>query len=163
MMQTITVYHGNDCDFQVIDLSRSKNRRDFGIGFYTTTIAAQAESWARSKRVRGGGKNAYVYVYTFAPSNSLRVRRFNGLSREWLEMVKENRSKGGVQHDFDVVIGPVADDDTMLTVSRFIQGIYTVEEALSRLAFSRANDQVSFHTPLALACLHFERRYGLDA
>ncbi len=163
MIQTITVYHGSDCDFRAIDLLRSKNRRDFGVGFYTTTIAAQAESWARSKRVRSAGKSAYVYVYTFAPSSSLRVRRFDGLSREWLEMVKENRSKGGLQHDYDVVIGPVADDDTMLTVSRFIQGVYTVEEALRRLAFSRTNDQVSFHTPAALACLNFERRYSLDA
>ena len=161
MITPLTLYHGSDCLFDAIDLSRSKNRRDFGKGFYTTTIAAQAESWARSKRLRGGA-GAYVYVYAFTPSDSLRMRRFDGLSYEWLEMVKDNRTKGGLQHNFDVVIGPVADDDTMLTVSRYIHGVYTASEALKRLEYAKANDQLSFHTTEALACLHFQRRYALD-
>ena len=31
------------------------------------------------------------------------------------DLIKENRSKGGLQHKYDVVIGPVADDNTMET------------------------------------------------
>lgn len=37
-------------------------------------------------------------------------------SKEWLEFIKENRNKGGLSHEYDVVIGPVADDNTMETV-----------------------------------------------
>ncbi|WP_370514648.1 DUF3990 domain-containing protein [Adlercreutzia sp. ZJ138] len=33
-----------------MDLNASKDKRDFGRGFYTTTISAQAESWAHNMR-----------------------------------------------------------------------------------------------------------------
>ena len=37
------LYHGTNIRFDNIDLSRSKDKRDFGKGFYTTTIFEQAE------------------------------------------------------------------------------------------------------------------------
>ena len=33
-MKKIIVYHGTAFDFENIDLSKSKNKRDFGKGFY---------------------------------------------------------------------------------------------------------------------------------
>lgn len=158
-MKKLTVYHGTDCLFQEIDLRKSLGRRDFGIGFYTTTIAAQAESWARSKKIRNGSKAAYVYVYEAEIPDRLSVHKYEGLTEEWLRMVRDNRKHGGVQHDYDIMIGPVANDDTMVTVNRYVQGIYTAEEAIRRLQFSRANDQVTFHTKRAVECLKLVRRY----
>ena len=52
----------------------------------------------------------------FEENPVLNVKRFDALSEEWLEFIKENRSKGGLQHKYDVIIGPVADDNTMETV-----------------------------------------------
>lgn len=34
------------------------------------------------------------------------------------------REKGGVPHDYDVVIGPTADDDTMLCLKAYWDGLY---------------------------------------
>lgn len=34
----MTLYHGTCCKFSQIDFSKSKDKRDFGKGFYTTTI-----------------------------------------------------------------------------------------------------------------------------
>lgn len=158
-MTKLTVYHGTDCIFKDIDLHKSIGGRDFGRGFYTTTIAAQAESWARSKKIRNKSKSAYVYVYEAEIPDGLSVHKYEGLTTEWLEMVRDNRKNGGIQHDYDVMIGPVANDDTMVTVNRFVQGIYTAEEAISRLRFSKANDQVTFHTEQAVKCLKLVRRY----
>lgn len=158
----ITLYHGTDCLFETVKIEKSANYRDFGIGFYTTTIAAQAESWARSKKLRNGSQAAYVYVYTIELTDDLNIKKFDGLSEEWLEMIKTNRRYGGVQHTFDVVIGPVANDDTRVTVARYMQGVYTVEEALRRLAYSKANDQVTFHTLRAVQRLQFARRYTVE-
>lgn len=158
-MIKMTVYHGTDCIFQDIDLHKSIGGRDFCIGFYTTTIAAQAESWARSKKIRNKSKFAYVYVYEAEIPDDLSVHKYEGLTTEWLEMVRDNRKNGGIQHDYDIMIGPVANDDTMVTVNRFVQGIYTAEEAISRLRFSKANDQVTFHTEQAVKCLKLVRRY----
>lgn len=158
----ITLYHGTDCLFGEVDIEKSANYRDFGKGFYTTTIAAQAESWARSKKLRNGSQTAYVYVYTIESIDNLNVRKFEGLSKEWLEMIRLNRRCGGVQHAFDVVMGPVANDDTRVTVARYMQGVYTAEEAIRRLAYSKANDQVTFHTLQAVQRLHFVRRYTVE-
>ena len=83
---------------------------------------------------------------------------FPALDKEWLEFIKENRTKGGIQHNYDVVIGPVADDNTMETVQLYLSGIFSAEEAVERLRFNKVNNQVSFHTSLALEHLTFESR-----
>ena len=75
-----------------------------------------------------------------------------------MEFIKENRSRGGLQHDYDVVIGPVADDNTMETVQLYIAGILHAEEAVNRLRCNKVNNQVSFHTQKALEYLRFVGR-----
>ena len=94
----------------------------------------------------------------FEENRVLNVKRFDALSEEWLEFIKENRSKGGLQHNYDVVIGPVADDNTMETVQLYLAGILTVNEAVERLKYNQVNNQVSFHTEKALRSLQFIRR-----
>jgi hypothetical protein len=41
----IRLFHGSNMEFSVVDLLKSKDKRDFGRGFYTTTIKKQAEEW----------------------------------------------------------------------------------------------------------------------
>ena len=100
----------------------------------------------------------YVYQYIFHPSNSLNIKHFNTLDAEWLEFIKNNRLHGGIQHNYDIVIGPVADDNTMETVQLYMSGILESHEAVDRLRYSKINNQVSFHTPRALEYLYFEYR-----
>jgi hypothetical protein len=57
------------------------------------------------------------------------------LSAEWLDMVKKNRMNGGIQHNYDIVWGPVADDNTMRTLALFVADIYDAETALRQLMF----------------------------
>jgi hypothetical protein len=153
----ITVYHGSNALFDRPDLGLGRNRRDFGSGFYTTTLRSQAEDWARSVTERFGGE-AYLYVFEFDLADDLSVQAFSGISLEWLDMVKANRMRGGVQHDFDVVIGPVANDNTVRTVSLYVAGVYDAEEAMRRLRYFKANDQVSIHTKRAMARLELKGR-----
>lgn len=161
-MKKIIVYHGTAFDFADIDLNKSKNRRDFGKGFYTTTIQAQAEAWAKNIALRNNAASAYVYVYEFTFAQELVCKLFEGLTAEWLEFIKQNRALGGVQHAYDVVMGPVADDNTMLTVNRYMNGTYTVEEALERLAYFKVNDQLCLNTERALKHIKLVRRYEVD-
>ena len=65
-------------------------------------------------------------------------------------------------HNYDVVIGPVADDNTMETVQLYISGILTADEAVERLRYNHVNNQVSFHTEKALKCLSFVRRMSYE-
>lgn len=149
----LILFHGTVSVFDEVLLGKSHNRRDFGTGFYTTLLEQQAKEWAYRLSLREKTKQYYVYQFIFQEIDALKIRRFDALNKEWLEFIKENRSKGGLQHEYDVVIGPVADDNTMETVQLYIAGILTSDEAVERLRYSKVNNQVSFHTEKALRSL----------
>lgn len=151
----LIVYHGTTYDFKSVELVKSRNRRDFGRGFYTTILKSQAIEWGYRLSLREKAKCYYLYQYIFEENEILKIKRFDSLNKEWLEFIKRNRAKGGTQHTYDIVIGPVADDNTMETVQLYISGILTAEEAVKRLRYSKVNNQVSFHTEKALAYLRF--------
>jgi hypothetical protein len=152
MEDGIKLYHGSNVLFESPSLEKSRDKRDFGMGFYTTTVKEQAEDWAKLLQARFKG-GAFVYAFELNNIAALNVKTFNGLDLEWLEFVKENRMKGGLQHKFDAVAGAVANDKTMQTITMYVDGTYTAEEALNRLRYMSPNDQVSFHTEKALASL----------
>lgn len=154
----LILFHGTTSEFDKINLEKSYNRRDFGRGFYTTLLEQQAKEWGYRLSLREKKNKYYLYQYIFTEIESLHIKRFHTLDKEWLEFIKENRSRGGLQHDYDVVIGPVADDETMETVQLYLANILSVEEAVARLRYNKVNNQVSFHTESALDCLHFVRR-----
>ena len=158
----LILYHGSDSFFEEIDLAKSQNRRDFGKGFYTTVLETQAKDWAYKQMLREGKSKNYVYKFKFEESQDLKIKHFNSLDKEWLDFIKINRSKGGIQHDFDVVVGPVADDNTMQTVQLYLLGTITSEEAVERLKFNKVNNQVSFHTENAIKHLVLINRSMYD-
>ncbi len=155
MENEIILYHGTNVKFDEVDLKHSKDKRDFGRGFYTTTIKEQAFSWAENMFIRYGGEGKYVMKFRLKLEKELNTKIFCGLSKEWLTMIKDNRLLGGIQHDYDIVIGPVADDNTIRTVSLFVAGIYNEDIAIDRLTPYEPHDQVSLHTPKALLYLEF--------
>lgn len=157
-LKELVVYHGSCYEFENIDLNKSHNRRDFGKGFYTTILRSQSKEWGYRLSLREKKKKYFVYEYLFEENSVLNVKRFDALSEEWREFIKENRSKGGLQHGYDVVIGPVADDNTMETVQLYIANILTASEAVERLRYNKVNNQVSFHTEKALQYLQLVRR-----
>lgn len=156
----LLLYHGSNVAFNEIDLSKSHNRRDFGRGFYCTVLESQAKEWAHRLYMRNFSGGEYIYQYVFRQTDNLKIKRFTALDAEWLDFIKKNRIKGGIQHTYDVVIGPVADDNTMETIQLYLSGILKSEEAVERLRYNKVNNQVSFHTPLALKHLFFENCKG---
>lgn len=155
MKNEIILYHGTNVKFDEVDLKHSKDKRDFGRGFYTTTIKEQALSWAENMFIRYGGDGKYVMKFRLKLDPELNVNIFYGLSKEWLNMIKDNRLYGGTQHDYDIVIGPVADDNTIRTVALFVAGIYSEEIAIDRLRPYEPHDQVSLHTLKSLEYLEY--------
>ena len=152
------LFHGSVHAFDRIDLHKSHNRRDFGKGFYTTLLEQQAQEWAYRLSLREYVNNYFVYQYVFEENEVLKVKRFDALNTEWLEFIKENRIKGGLHHKYDVVIGPVADDNTMETVQLYLSDVLRAEEAVDRLRYNKVNNQVSFHTERSLEYLKFVER-----
>jgi hypothetical protein len=147
------LYHGSNCDFTTVDLSKSKEKRDFGKGFYLTTLQNQAKDWAETLFDRYGGNGVFVYEFEFEIKDDLALKNFDGLTEEWLIFIKDNRIKGGLQHNFDIVQGVVVNDKTNRTLALFVEGIYTVKMALKKLRGNKLNNQISIHTQRALNCL----------
>ena len=162
METKLILYHGSNCDFDEVDISKSKDKRDFGKGFYTTTLRGQAEDWAGALFDRYKGDGKIIYEMELMLTSDLLIKNFEGLSEEWLLMVQKNRTLGGIQHKFDVVQGPVANDKTARTIALYIAGIINANETIKRLQYNQSNNQVSFHTSAALSHLKIIRKYHCE-
>jgi hypothetical protein len=77
-------------------------------------------------------------------------------------MVQKNRTLGGIQHEFDIVQGPVANDKTARTIALYIAGIINANEAIERLKYNKLNNQVSLHTSATLSHLKIIRKYHCE-
>jgi len=154
----LVLYHGSNQDFNNVDLSKSKDRRDFGKGFYTTTIKEQAQQWGFNMFNRFGGDSVFLYEFEFLPSGDLENKIFTGITDEWFDFILENRLQGGLQHNYDYIQGPVANDKTFLTITGFIDGILSRDEAMRRLQYSKSNDQLSIHTEKAISFLNLKHK-----
>jgi len=158
MEKKLILYHGSNQNFEKVNLAKSKDKRDFGRGFYTTTIREQARDWAEALFDRYKGDGIFVYEMELELTGDITIKTFEGLSEEWLLMVQKNRTLGGIQHKFDIVQGPVANDKTARTIALYIAGIINANDAIERLRTNKANNQVSLHTPAALSHLKMLRR-----
>jgi hypothetical protein len=125
----ITLYHGTTRLFDKIDLSRGKAYKDFGIGFYAMRNVEHAENLAlrnlriereRLTRVGGSADTLFAYLYTYefdaSKQDTLKYKEFVTADREWLKFVICNRMSGMREHDFDLVIGPTANDNTRTSI-----------------------------------------------
>lgn len=96
------LFHGTNRKFENVDLEKSKDKRDFGKGFYTTTIFEQAEKWAKNQLVRYGGEGSFVKEFEFQQDSSLKIKVFSEMDADWLEFVRMCRTEGGTPHDYDI-------------------------------------------------------------
>lgn len=154
----ILLYHGSVYSFNNIDLSKSQGNRDFGNGFYTTVMYKQAYDWsnALAKRFEVKPKFVYSYIYDLSFNKQLNVKEFTSTSEEWLDFILENRKSKSLIHNYDIVSGPVADDNVKLTLTLYENGELNKSEALTRLAYNKTSNQVSFHTKRAIDLLKLQ-------
>ena len=151
------LYHGSNVEVPTPELLPSVRALDFGRGFYLTSDFDQAARWARTAVLRRGEGSAAVSVYEFdeVAASSLKILRFDSPDSGWLKYVTRNRTRPSDDLDFDIVIGPVANDNTMPVLNLYFKGAYSEEEALRRLLPQRLKDQFAMKSEAALSCLKF--------
>ena len=151
------LYHGTNVDFDVIDLTKSNKYKDFGQGFYLTDIRSQAEELAAKKsRLFGGYPVIQEYEFDESLLNSaeLKVLKFDKPSTEWAEFIFKNRNRdNNFTHDYDIVIGPIANDGVAYLLGRYEEGTLTIEELSDKLDFKKLNSQYFFGTNKSLKYL----------
>ena len=160
------LYHGSTAIVELPRILETQRLLDFGKGFYTTTNREQAERWAVIKQKRlGKTAKSFVTEYEFhntlVPDKSLNIKIFEQANEEWLDFVVQNRSED-MNHIYDLVIGPVANDTLYETLTLYEAGILTKPETIARLKVHPLFDQVSFHNKKALEYLKFIQAYNVN-
>ncbi len=156
-----TLFHGGSHIIQKPEIREPNRTLDFGKGFYLTTSKEQAERWVRNRLMEHedlGFVNLYDFDYESAADN-LNIKIFEEASDEWVDFVLSNRMIEGFSHDYDVVVGPVADDRVYAQFSLFEGGIISKETLIRELKTYKLVDQYLFHTEKALPYLNYVSHY----
>ena len=153
------LYHGTNVDIETIDLSQGLRHKDFGKGFYLTPDKNTAIRMAQKKaRLFGGAATLITYeMDDISLLSDLKVKVFpEKACVEWLLFVDANRDRKNVEpiHNYDIVIGPIADDGVVLQLTNFREGIYSPEQAAEQLQDRYLDQQYYFGTERALRLLH---------
>ena len=157
----LKIYHGSTESVKYPNLDILNYKTDFGKGFYTTTDYEQAKKWSKIKKKwlennsHGMKINSYVSVYDFVEKNDLKILRFESATKEWLDFIFKNRKSNDLLHEYDIVIGPVANDNLYQVISGYEDGIYNLNETIKRLKTYTLTNQISFHTAKALKCIKY--------
>lgn len=152
------LFHGSNVSVQNPKIIDSGRFLDFGIGFYLTTDFEQAKKWAKSttERRENGVPTISVFEILEEDMNQLSILNFETASKEWLQFVAKNRKNMSVDSNYDIIIGPVANDNTMPVITLYLRGDYDEDETIKRLMPQNLKDQVVFKTEKSLEFLKFK-------
>lgn len=153
----ITLYHGSNVTVEIPKILPKLRALDFGGGFYLTSSYAQAERWAKVifKRRQEGQPIVNIYTFDDERAIAMNVLQFKDANADWLEFVVNNRKALKV-FDYDIVIGPVANDATLPVIDDYMDGRYTQEEAVRRLLPQNLTDQYAFCSEVSLGYLTYQ-------
>lgn len=159
------LFHGSNTIVKEPRVIESNRFLDFGPGFYTTTNKDQAINFAQKVVTRRKGVPT-VNIYELDENNikGFKIKRFDGPNEEWLNFVSANRNGEYQGEQYDVIVGPVADDDVYRTLDVYASGILTKEQALEALKIKKLFNQYVFTSDAVLEFLKFinaeEYQYG---
>ena len=160
------LYHGSNIVIDSINLAMCRPYKDFGKGFYLTDIREQAEKMAvRVSKIYGGSPvvNIFEIKDDFRKTEDIKVKDF-GLetTEEWAKFVMNNRSRNftnvedilcNKDNKYDIVIGPVADDNMALLFRQYENEIIDFETLLKGMIYKKTSSQYSFHTEKSIKFL----------
>lgn len=154
------LYHGSFMGIDNIDLSLSKSGKDFGKGFYLNPDYEQALLWAESRvRTLQEGKptvTSYEFNLDSALEAGLSVKIFEEYTEEWAEFVVSNRRNitNASCHSYDIVIGPIANDNVGRQIQLYMQGYWTIAQLIERIRYNaKKSTQYFFGSERALTFL----------
>jgi len=145
------VYHGGYCVIEKPEIRISKNKKDFGHGFYCTGLQSQAEKWA--KRF----DTPVVSIYEYMPPTPGGLLKFDTMTDEWLDFIVDCRN--GKPHNYAIVEGAMANDQVWNYIADFVSGVLTREQFWVLAKFKHPTHQLAFCTSAALNNLKYLKSY----
>jgi hypothetical protein len=165
------LFHGSNVEVSNVDLNKGVLKKDFGNGFYTTNSKKQAEKFAQIKAKRYSANIGYVSVFEFSENIDFKIKQFETADLNWLNFVLFNRGfteENILNDNYDIVIGPVANDAVGLVLNQLIIGTYgnplslsAKETAIKLLEPEKLYNQILFRTEKCIENLRFKEVYSI--
>ena len=159
------IYHGSNVMVEEPKILTPNRYLDFGAGFYTTTNYDQALNFAGKVTMRKKCGRSTVNIYELDESifEKVNVLNFESADEAWLDFVSDNRSGIDRTAGYDLICGPVANDDVYRTFILYSTGVYTKEQTIEALKIKKLYNQYVFTTDRALSFLTFkEGKFGKE-
>ncbi|MDR1343639.1 MAG: DUF3990 domain-containing protein [Prevotellaceae bacterium] len=152
------VFHGSDVRIDKVELAQSGAFKDFGRGFYVTTIRKHAHQRAVDVAAEHGTKpviTEFEYLERYPVTMNMHVKHFEVVSEEWVQFVimNRNRSIAHPAHTYDIVEGPIANDWITSQIKRYQKGKITIGQLIEKLTYREQTHQICFCTPESLWAL----------
>lgn len=160
------LYHGSNLVIDSINLAMCRPYKDFGKGFYLTDIAEQAKQMAeRVSKIYGGTPivNTFEIQDDFRKMSDVEIKDFGAqTTEEWAKFVMNNRNRAfedvknalcNKDNKYDIVIGPVADDNMALLFRQYENEIIDFDTLLKGMIYKKTSSQYSFHTERSIRLL----------
>jgi len=155
----MVVYHGSNVEVEKPRLIIPNRTLDYGNGFYTTMNLEQAEIFAHNVVNRNEGHGAPVVSYFEIDYDRILreflVLKFDKPDDKWLDFVCANRMAKYLGTQYDIVIGPVANDTVYRVFRLFESGDIDRKTAIKRLKITKLFNQMTFCTEKAIKELVF--------
>ena len=152
------VYHGSNVIVDKPLLIPQNRALDFGSGFYTTENKTQAITFANKVFRRRKDGERVVSVYEFDEITAFftcSLLRFDSADEAWLDFVSANRNRTYHGDLFELIYGPVANDDIFLTFQLYAGGNLSKQETIERLKIKKLYNQLVLRSERALSYLKY--------
>jgi len=162
------LYHGSNQIIRQPNLLKGRKFLDFGSGFYLSDEKNQAENRAKSAVLffEEGAPTVNVFEWAKDAVTDLNVLHFPTANIEWLDFVLANRQGISYENQYDIVIGPTANDKTILVIDQYIAGLFDnlenpKEFVIQLFQPQKLATQYLFATEESLKYIHFTDSYTL--
>jgi hypothetical protein len=158
------VFHGTNIIIEQPKIINRFKTLDFGEGFYTTENENQAKDFAvKVCQRRSPTLYPIVNCYEFNEDfNTFSILKFDAPDEKWLDFVVERRKGIALSKKYDLIIGPVANDDVFGTIILYEAGQLDKEGAIKRFKIKKLYHQIVFCNELALNRLTYIRSYRVE-
>lgn len=149
-MNIITLYHTSFDIIEKPDITIGRKNADFGQGFYMSDNLEFSKRWARSHK----DKTTYLNKYEL-DTDDLSIKIFDR-DTDWFEYIYNNRRVNDLLiNEYDVIIGPIANDTIYNTYGIISSGFLKKEEAVKLLMIGPLYKQIVIKSDKAVSKLIF--------
>jgi hypothetical protein len=162
------LYHGSNQIISQPDLSKGRHLLDFGVGFYLSSEKSQAENRAKAAVAFFGTGLPIINVFDWEKEKTahLNILHFAATNIGWLDFVLANRKGDIPEIRYDIVVGPTANDKTIMVIDQYMSGMFDSlanpkEMVIQLFQPQKLAVQYLFATEASLKHLHFTESYTL--